>query len=116
MEAMRRLEQMWPDGVRLLIIDEKGMLAQVLLRWIDIRLRTLYNPNLPFGGIHVILLGDYQQLDPVQERTLHDTTRCNNRKDSALVYKAQELYKKFNIVVELTKNYRMQKKKGESLQ
>ena len=45
--------------MRLLIIDEKGMLAQVLLKWIDIRLRALFDPHKPFGGIHVILFGDY---------------------------------------------------------
>ena len=70
MEAMRRLELEWPEGVRVLLIDEKGMLAQVLLAWIDIRLRALFDGDKPFGGIHVILLGDFQQLDPVQARGL----------------------------------------------
>ena len=97
--------------MRLLIIDEKGMLAQVLLIWIGIRLRTLFDENLQFGGIHVMLLGDYQQLDSVQERTLHDKTRCDTRKESALVYKVQELYEMFNTVVELKENYRMRQKK-----
>lgn len=102
MEAMRRLELMWPEGVRVLIIDEKGMLAQVLLAWIDIRLRALFDADKPFGGIHVILLGDFQQLDPVQERALYDLTNCDNRKDSRLVYTAQDLYEMFDIAIELT--------------
>jgi hypothetical protein len=110
---MARLELDWPDGVRVLIIDEKGMLAQVLLAWIDIRLRTLFDSDKPFGDIHVILLGDFQQLDPVQARTLYDLTRCDNRKDSALVYRAQDLYEKFDIAIELTTNYRMKQKPGE---
>ena len=116
MDTMRTLELIWPEGIRLLIIDEKGMLAQVLLWYIDLRLRTLFDSDLPFGGIHIMLFGDYQQLGPVKERTLFDMTRCNDRKDSVLIYKAQELYKSFNLVVELKTNYRMRKQPGESAQ
>ena len=47
---------------------------------------------------------------------MFDMTRCDDRKDSALIYKAQELYKRFNLVVELKTNYRMRKQLGESAQ
>ena len=115
LEMMRNLELKWPKGVRLLIIDEKGMLAQVLLKWIDIRLRALFDPDRPFGGIHVILCGDFQQLDPVKARALYDFSRCNNRDDSDLMYKAQDLYKLFTTVVELTTNYRLKRKAGRTV-
>ena len=101
--------------MRLLIIDEKGMFAQVLLAWIDICLRALFDADKPFGGIHVILFGDYQQLDPVKAHALYDRRRCDERKDSALVYRAQDLYEEFKTVVELTINYRMCKQPGDFL-
>jgi hypothetical protein len=89
------------------------MFAQVLLKWMDIRLRALFDPDKPFGGIHLILCGDYKQLGPVLARSLYDLSSCN-RNDSALVHKAQDLYELFTTVIELKINYRMKKKQGES--
>lgn len=52
---------------RVLIIDEVSMLAPETLGMVDMVLRAIQNPDLPFGGIQVILVGDFFQLPPVMK-------------------------------------------------
>jgi hypothetical protein len=62
------------EGCRLLIIDEVSMVGCKLLADIDRQLRCAAGPNgvnLPFGGFSVLILGDYFQLDPVGDMSLH---------------------------------------------
>eukprot|EP00919_Chromeraceae_sp_WS-2016_P015089 GHVR01035468.1.p1 GENE.GHVR01035468.1~~GHVR01035468.1.p1 ORF type:complete len:461 (+),score=35.46 GHVR01035468.1:69-1451(+) len=64
--ALARL-QLSLTGCRLLLIDEMSMIGQRFLGAIDTRLRQAFPDNADrlFGGIAVILLGDYAQLPPV---------------------------------------------------
>lgn len=48
-----------------LVIDEKSMVRADTLDGIDARLRQILDPNKPFGGVQVILVGDFLQLPPV---------------------------------------------------
>ena len=48
-----------------LLIDECSMLSPSLLALIEFKLRQSLNPNRPFGGKHVILVGDMVQFKPV---------------------------------------------------
>ena len=48
-----------------LIIDEISMCPAELLEKLDSTLRGLKNHNLPFGGVRVIVIGDFFQLPPV---------------------------------------------------
>lgn len=48
-----------------LIIDEISMVRADVLDGIDRRLRMLRNPDLPFGGVQVVMVGDFLQLPPV---------------------------------------------------
>ena len=52
-------------NMRILIIDEISMLNATFLSLISERLQELFNNNSPFGGINVILIGDFLQLPPV---------------------------------------------------
>eukprot|EP00732_Lithocolla_globosa_P001130 Lithocolla_globosa_v1_NODE_515_length_3843_cov_39.657075.p1 type:complete len:404 gc:universal NODE_515_length_3843_cov_39.657075:3178-1967(-) len=52
-------------NVRVIILDECSMVDSVTYYQIDCRLRQFKNPNLPFGGVTIILMGDYFQLPPV---------------------------------------------------
>lgn len=50
---------------RVLIIDEVSMLHKKQLDMLDEILRLFKNPELPFGGIQIVLSGDFFQLPPV---------------------------------------------------
>ena len=81
-----------------IIIDEMSMLGQRSFTWIDKRLRqaTARYDKL-FGGISVILIGDFGQLPPVGDKLLFtnpDVTRHDSDHDYLL-------YKQFTTVVML---------------
>jgi len=42
---------------------------------IDKRLKEIFNNNIVFGGMAMILLGDFQQLDPVAGKSLSDSVQ-----------------------------------------
>ncbi len=53
------------EKVKVLIIDEVSMLHHFRLDLIDRVLRAMKLPNEPFGGVQVVLVGDFFQLPPV---------------------------------------------------
>lgn len=54
------------QNLELLVIDEVSMVRADLLDTIDVVLRRFkHHPNLPFGGVQVIFIGDLFQLSPV---------------------------------------------------
>ncbi|EAQ83491.1 hypothetical protein CHGG_09895 [Chaetomium globosum CBS 148.51] len=62
-------------GIHYLVIDEKSMLGLKTLAWIDQRLREVFPENRDefFGGLSVILIGDFFQLPPVLNKPLYST-------------------------------------------
>jgi ATP-dependent DNA helicase PIF1 len=53
-----------------LVIDEVSMLTPVLLEYLDAVGRSIRKKDEPFGGIQLVLVGDFYQLPPVsQDRT-----------------------------------------------
>ena len=64
--------QVFFRSCQLLVIDEKSMIGLYTLYIIDKRLREV-KPNsamLPFGGVSVIIMGDFAQLPPVGDTPL----------------------------------------------
>jgi ATP-dependent exoDNAse (exonuclease V) alpha subunit len=55
------------QSARVLIIDEVSMLHGYRLDLVDTVCRTVRKDNSPFGGLQVILCGDFFQLPPVME-------------------------------------------------
>lgn len=53
---------------KVIILDEVSMIDGVYMDMIDGLLRLSFNPELPFGGRQMILIGDLEQLPPVEER------------------------------------------------
>jgi ATP-dependent exoDNAse (exonuclease V) alpha subunit/predicted DNA-binding protein YlxM (UPF0122 family) len=53
------------EGVQVLIIDEISMLHKNQLDMVDKILRYFREPDLAFGGIQIVLSGDFFQLPPV---------------------------------------------------
>ena len=47
-------------------IDEVSMLDNITMEYVDNVLKILRENNKPFGGIQVILVGDFFQLPPVK--------------------------------------------------
>lgn len=50
---------------KVLIIDEVSMLSKEIFELLDGIARRARDSDLPFGGIHVIVVGDFMQLPPV---------------------------------------------------
>jgi len=55
-------------GIKTLIIDECSMVRADIFDYIDRLLRYVKGDNRPFGGIQVVLVGDFFQLAPVAVR------------------------------------------------
>jgi len=52
----------------ILIIDEISMVSPELFGTMDLVLKTFKDPFLPFGGVQVILSGDFFQLPPISKK------------------------------------------------
>ena len=53
-------------ATKLLIIDEVSMMSKYMFDLIDAIGKKVHNNNKPFGGIQIILSGDFYQLPPIQ--------------------------------------------------
>ena len=91
------------NNTQVLIIDEDSMLGVQSLMKIDIRCRELKGlPNVPFGGLSIILIGDFFQLKPVKDSPLY-----SNQVKGVLSKACISEYKKlFKSVVILRENWR----------
>lgn len=111
------LQQIWKD-VRYLIIDEISMIGAVLLALISRQIASAKGwipgmPDVPFGGINVIFLGDFGQLVPVREQSVFshklDKKISSNQGQSVrgqLALHGVNLWRQVQTVVELKKNWR----------
>ena len=67
-------KKMWTN-TKILIIDEVSMLSKKLFDLLNHIGRILRNNGLPFGGIQVILSGDFYQLPPVGDTNDIDSSK-----------------------------------------
>jgi len=92
------------EMARYLVIDEISMLNAYVFDYIDLVLKEVRGDGSPFGGLRVILVGDFYQLPPVK---LGETEELNNAKrfiDYAFNSKA---WKELNLkTIHLTEVYR----------
>lgn len=79
------------QAVDILIIDEISMLQGHLLTKLDRALRAAKHKDIPFGGVQLILLGDFMQLPPVP-----DKDRTTKENDFCIL---TETWKKANIKI-----------------
>lgn len=54
--------------VKRIIIDEVGMIRADVLDLINFKLQLIKGNTLPFGGVQVIVVGDYFQLEPIVKK------------------------------------------------
>jgi len=66
--------------LKILIIDEISMVSSNMLCQIHERLQAITGlpPNIPFGGISILAVGDLQQLPPVGGRAIYNIPYGNN--------------------------------------
>ena len=90
-------------GIQLLIIDEVSMIGCWKLLKVDVVLKKVFNNTKPFGGMDVLLVGDFAQLAAVREIPIIDTL-VNSTRDhvepSQLTMKIEALFglfKKFEL-------------------
>lgn len=57
----------------LLVIDEISTCGINMLTSIDKTLRVGFGNKLPFGGVHIIIVGDFFQLDPINDIQIWDS-------------------------------------------
>ncbi len=62
---------------KILIIDEISMLPPETLGMIDAVCRTVKNSHQPFGGMQVVLVGDFFQLPPVMRKNYSEFSQDN---------------------------------------
>lgn len=67
------------DTIKRIVIDEISMVRADLFTAIDHNLRRIKKVNKPFGGVQIVLVGDFYQLSPV----------LNNRSPEAQYFNAE---------------------------
>ena len=95
------------EKIGVLIIDEKSMIGQRLLHMADMRLREIFphRRETIFGGLSIVLIGDWKQLPPVGDSSLFEAKgKC------AAGY---NLYSTFSDVVTFSK---IERQTGDSQQ
>ncbi|KAJ6437024.1 hypothetical protein O9K51_10321 [Purpureocillium lavendulum] len=92
--------------VRYLVIDEKSMLGLRQLSWIDKRLRQVFPSRAAefFGGMSIILVGDFFQLPPIANKPLYFDGPLKDLQEVS----GQTAYRAFSHTVFLKKAQRQQ--------
>ena len=60
-------------GVELLIVDEISMIGCNKLLKVDTVLKRVFNDTRPFGGLHVLLVGDFAQIPAIKQIPIINT-------------------------------------------
>lgn len=90
----------------LLVIDEISMVRSDLLDAIDFVLRQYRQPDRPFGGVQLLMIGDLQQLTPVV--TTSDEELLRPYYDTSYFFGSHSLQQIPYVTIELKKVYRQQ--------
>ena len=108
---LHQLQLDWKN-TQLLAIDEKSMVGLDTLNMINKRLREVKPDafNTPFGGVSIVLMGDFAQLPPVGDKPLYFKGKVGKGKNDISVTqsKAAALYQLFDIAVHFTEIMRQQ--------
>ena len=111
-QTIKALETYWHDK-HYLIIDEISMVSREMFAKLSniigrARAGQVFSSEEPFGGLNVILVGDFHQFPPVASGTSSPLyVPCNPSKDSALDMLGRKLYEQFDVVVRLTTQVRV---------
>ena len=59
-----------------IFIDEVSMVGSTLSEYANIRLQEIFDCKKPFGGKHVIAVGDFYQMKPVMDGLFKNSGKC----------------------------------------
>jgi hypothetical protein len=104
------------NGVNVLIIDEFAFLGLDTLHQIDSTLRKLWptehhRHTMPFGGYHILFIGDFMQLPPVRSYSIYTSlqsiSKLKNSSKKTDYLNGLQSWAAINFVIVLRKNYRI---------
>lgn len=84
---------------KVLIIDEISMLRADTLSMVDAICREIRQNSEPFGGMQVILVGDFFQLPPIQKRMTEQKQMSLVEEKSLIFAYESPVWKKLNLVI-----------------
>ena len=92
------------QNLKVIIIDEISLVKSDMLYQLHFRLarEIMQRPDLPFGGVSVILLGDLLQIRPVNGKFVF---QAPNNKELELTHMMDSLWEKFEVIT-LKTNHR----------
>ena len=92
---------------KVLIIDEISMLRAETLSMVDAVCREIKQKNEPFGGMQVILVGDFFQLPPIEKRNLEQKQKnLLEEKQGRFAYESNAWGRLSPIVCYISEQYR----------
>lgn len=100
-EKLNTLQVKYRD-LKVVIIDEISMVGNSLFNFINLRLQEIKKCKLPFGGVHLIVVGDLFQLQPALDGWIFQNL---NTEYGPL---ADNLWQKYFSLYELTQIMRQQ--------
>jgi hypothetical protein len=83
------------NGLKVVVIDEVSMLQCELLVLLDRRLKAMYQHDVMFGGVSILLLGDFVQMPPVKGRSLYSVMYGATKSDQTC---ARALFAEFTVI------------------
>jgi hypothetical protein len=112
---IRKLASFW-ERKKYLIIDKYSMVSRMLLARMSTILSLIYQHNHPtessskcWGGMNVIICGDFHQFKPVVQKTTAPLYwPCNAHIDTPEEVTRSEVYQEFKTVICLTHQMHMQ--------
>lgn len=81
-----------------LIIDEISMLSANTISMVDMVCQTIRRNTQPFGGLQVVLVGDFFQLPPVQKRNQEQSSFETQSGDAMFAFNSHS-WKSLNLLV-----------------
>jgi DNA replication protein DnaC len=108
-ETLDKLRRKFQD-VKIIIVDEISLVDVKMLNAMDVVLKQIAENDKPFGGFHVVFMGDFYQLPPIDNRPLfkkfEDMDTENLRAGDLACLKGREAWLSVNAAFELDVNYR----------
>ena len=84
--------------LQLLIIDEISMVGFTMFQQVDARLQQIMRSKAPFGGISVVVLGDFNQLRPVGDKYIFQSNNSYNALVDSPLWSLFELFELTEIM------------------
>jgi ATP-dependent exoDNAse (exonuclease V) alpha subunit len=98
---------------KVLIIDEASMLSSDTLSMVDAVCREVKQSDEAFGGLQIILVGDFFQLPPIVKKKIEEDKQAvliKNENNSLFAYNSQAWARAQFIICYITEQYRQDDK------